>query len=170
MFDATARINDFIGAHSRVADKDDLVVLRIGAQHFPKVRFFCVTTPIVFPNTLVHAVVEIKILEMLEFGSTRGKHLFADANMVVHRSADIEEQQNLHLIVPLGYQFEIEVAAVVSCRFDRVRQIKFGGRAFTGKFSKPSKRDLNVADTDLDAIVEVFEFPLIPNLYRAAVA
>ena len=95
---------------------------------------------------------------MLELGSTRGKHLFADANMVVHRSADIEEQQNLHLIVPLGYQFEIEVAAVVSCRFDRVRQIKFGGRAFTGKFSKPSKRDLNVADTDLDTIVEVFEF------------
>jgi len=55
-----------------------------------------------FHSFFVEAVVEVEELEMLELGARRGEQLLADANMRVHRAADVEQQQELHLVARSG--------------------------------------------------------------------
>src|SRR5262249_14980525 len=48
-------------------------------------------------------------------------------------------------------------------------QIKFFGGAFAREFPQASQRDLDVARTELDRIVEIAVFALVPHLHRGAV-
>ena len=64
MFVGPARIGDFIGRHTGIADKNTFVIRSIGAQDFVGRGLIIPATCIVTPYTFVKAVVEIKILKM----------------------------------------------------------------------------------------------------------
>ena len=51
---------------------------------------------------------------------------------------------------------------------DRVVEIELLGHALARKLAEPPQRDLDVARADLDAVVEVPEFALVPDFHGAA--
>ena len=51
-----------------------------------------VSAAVVLPDVVVDAVVEVEVFEVLELALGRGKHFFADLDMVIHRAADVEEE------------------------------------------------------------------------------
>ena len=90
--------------------------------------------------------------------------------MLVHRPADIQEQQHLHRVVPLRHQLQVERPGIVRRRADRVRQIEFRRRALPREPPQPAQRQLDVARADLDVVVQVAELAPVPHLHRAAMA
>ncbi len=65
---------------------------------------------IVAPHTFVKAIVEVEIFKVFEFGASGGEEFFDDANMRVHRTADIKKQEHLYRVAPFGTGFDVEVA------------------------------------------------------------
>ena len=57
---------------------------------------------VVAPDELVDTIVEIEEFEVAEFTAHRREQFLAEPDMLVHRAADIEEQQHLHLVVQIG--------------------------------------------------------------------
>ena len=53
---------------------------------------------------------------------------------------------------------------------DRIVQVQLVGRALTRKFTQSTQRDLDVAGTEFDRVVEISVFAPIPHLHRAAIA
>ena len=122
------------------------------------------------PHRVVEAVVEIEMDEVLELAARRREQLLADADMVVHRPADIEEQQQLHRVVPLRHHLQIEPAGIVRGRADRAGQVEFEFGALAGELAQPAQRQLDVAGAELDRVVEIAELAPVPDLDGAAVA
>src|SRR3546814_9667326 len=85
--------------------------------------------PIVLPDPLVEAVVEVEVFKVLELAARRREQLLAGADMVVHRAADVEEQQHLYRVAPLRDHLDVEIAAVMRGRAERVRQVELARRA-----------------------------------------
>ena len=71
--------------------------------------------------------------------------------------------------MPFGAQSNVE-PALPRGAVDRLVKIQLIGGAFAGEATKPPKRDLDVAGSKLDIIVEIPELPLVPDLDRAPVA
>ena len=88
--------------------------------------------------------------------------------MAIHRPADVEEQQQLDRIVPLGPHLDVEPAAPRGA-VDRAVEVELLGRAFAGEAAQAAQRDLDVARAELALAVEVAELALLPHLDRAAV-
>jgi hypothetical protein len=66
------------------------------------------------------------MLEVPEFALGRREQLLADLHVRIHRAANVEEQQNLHAVAPLGASERANRHAVRRwCRRDR-----FVGHAF----------------------------------------
>ena len=91
------------------------------------------------------------MLEMLELAARGGEQLLADAHVLVHRAADVEEQQHLDRIVPLGHAASGRAARRCArwrrwCRRDRAHRPR--PRARTGA---AAQRQLEVARAELDA-------------------
>src|SRR5687768_16593505 len=143
--------------------------MSIFVEHVPQRRALGEAPPIVLPHRLVRAVVEIEEFEILELARRRRKKLLAKLDVRVHRSADVEEEQQLHRIVAFRAHPDIE-PALARGAVDRLVEIELLGRAFACETAKSAKRDLDVASPELDIIVEVPELPLVPDLDRASVA
>ncbi len=47
---------------------------------------------------------EVEVHQVLELTARGREQLVADPDVVVHRAADIEEQQHLHRVAALGYE------------------------------------------------------------------
>ena len=77
------------------------------------------------------------MLEMLELGPAGREQLLAHVHMAIHRSADVEEQQHLDRIVPLGTHMDVEPAAARGA-VDRPVEVQLLGRAFAGETAKPA--------------------------------
>ena len=170
MLDAAARVSDLVGAHGRIAHQDQLVVGRVGAHQLDGADVLVEAPPIVAPQRFIGEIVEIEMLEMLELAARRGKQLLAGLDVIVHRAADIEQQQYLHHVVPLRHHLDVEPAAGARRRVDGVGQGELGGRAAPREAPQPAQRQLHVARAELDRIVEVREFAPVPDLDRAAIA
>ena len=84
VFHAAPRINDFIGAHRRIANKYQLVVGTILVRDFICRHAFVVAPPVVLPQPLINEVVEIEVFQVFELGSRSRKHFLADPYMIVH--------------------------------------------------------------------------------------
>ncbi len=125
---AAALLLDFVGAHAGVADENDAVVRIIGVDQFHHRRLLDLAASRVSPHRIVDAIVKIKVDEVLELGARRREHLLTDPDVVLHRSADIDEQQQLHGIVPLGHELQIEPAGIVRRRFYGAVEIDGGPR------------------------------------------
>src|SRR5207244_9033085 len=94
----------------------------------------------------------------------------ADADVIFHRSADIEKQQQLYRVVPLGDELQIEPAGIVRGRAHGAVEIELFGRPLARELPQAAQRQLDVAGAEFDGIVEVAELAAVPDLYRAAVA
>ena len=107
---------------------------------------------------------------MLELAAGGGEQLLADPYVVVHRAADVQEQQHLHGVVPLRDHLDVQQASVAGSRFDGVVEVEFVRRALAGEPAQAAQGDLEVAGAQLDRIVEVAELAPVPDLDRAALA
>jgi hypothetical protein len=89
------------------------------------------------------------MLEVLELGARRREQLLAQLDMRVHRAADVEEQQQLDRIVPLGPHVDVE-PALAGGAVDRLVEVELVGGAFAGEAAQAPQRDLDVAGAELD--------------------
>ena len=163
-----AGLHELVGAHRRVADEDDLPVGAVGVDEVERREALVAPARVVAPHVVVDAVVEVEVLEVAELGLGGREQLLADADVRVHRAADVEEQQHLHAVAPLGLQLDVEPAGVARGALDRPRQVEFLGHALAREAAQPTQRDLDVARVELDVAVEVAERALVPDLDRAA--
>src|SRR3546814_2829168 len=60
------------------------------------------SSDLVFPHAFVRAIVEIEEFEILEFGRRCAEQFFAELDERVHRATDVEKQQQLDRVAPLG--------------------------------------------------------------------
>jgi hypothetical protein len=81
---------------------------------------------VVLPHRFVDEIVEVEILHVLELGARRREQLLRRCARRVHRAADVEEQQHLDRVVPLGHHLEVEQAGVARWS-DGVVEIEFIG-------------------------------------------
>ena len=125
---------------------------------------------VVAPHAFVDTVVEVEILEVLEFQPAGREEFLAHLDVVVHRAADIEKQQYLDRVVALGPHQQVEPARVARGGGDGAVQVQFFGCAFAREATQPAQRDLDVACAELDRVVEVAELALVPHLDCRAVA
>ena len=110
------------------------------------------------------------MLEVLELAARGREELLADPHVVVHRSADVEEQQDLHRVVPLRDHADVEQARAPRGCVDRAVEIEHVRCALAREAPQAPQRELDVARAELDRVVEVREFAPVPDLDRAAVA
>src|SRR5260221_5798173 len=90
--------------------------------------------------------------------------------MIVHRSADIQEQQDLDDVLALSLHFDVEPAARARRGIDGVGERQLVGHARPRKSAQAAQRDLDVARAQFDLVVEIREFALVPDLDGAAIA
>src|SRR6202011_1059257 len=114
----------------------------------------------------VEEVVKIEMLEMLELAAGRGEQLLAHPHVILHRAADIQEQQHPDRVVPLRYELEVEHTAVARRGVDRAVEIELLGRPLARELAQLAQRELQVARTELDRVVEVAIFAPLPDLQR----
>jgi hypothetical protein len=95
------RVQDLVGAHGGVADEDQLVVGAVFVDDVEQREALGVAAPVVAPHAFVDAVVEVEVFEVLELQPAGGEELLAHLDVVVHRAADVEEQQHLDRVVAL---------------------------------------------------------------------
>ena len=88
--------------------------------------------------------------------------------MPVHRAADIEEEQQLHGIAPLRPVANIEIALIGGLANGAV-EIELLGRTGAGEAPQAAQGDPHVACAELDAVIEIPEFALVPHLHRAKI-
>ncbi len=89
----------------------------IFVEHIPGLGALLPAALVVLPNAFVKTVVEIEKLQIFELAGCRTEELFTKLDEGIHRSADIEEQQELDGILALGPHMDIE-PALLSCAID----------------------------------------------------
>ena len=94
---------------------------------------------------VIDAVVEIVVFEVLELAAAGREEFFADADVVVHRAADVEEQQHLDGVVTFRTHVQVEPAGVARGAGDRAFEVEFVGSALAGETAQAAQRDLDVA-------------------------
>ena len=107
---------------------------------------------------------------MFKFAAGRREQLLADPHVIFHRTADVETQQDFHRIVPLRHHTQIEKTGVAGGLVDRIVEVELVGRPLAGKFSEAPERNLDVAGTELNRIVEIPVLAFIPDFDGAAMA
>src|SRR5581483_1175082 len=167
--DRTARCGDFVGSHRRIADEDDFVVGVVAAQELRRGDAFARTQPVVAPQRGVDEIVEIVVLETLEFALRRAEQRFADGDVIVHRTADVEQQQDLHRVVAFGTQADVE-HRLARGRIDRAFEVEFLGCAFAREASQAPQCELEIARREIAVAVEPAIIALLPHLHRTATA
>jgi len=72
---------------------------------------------------------------MFELGSARGKQLFTNFDMGVHRTADIEQQQQFDIVAPLRAHLNIQQPGIASGVVDGAIDIQLIRCALAGEFT-----------------------------------
>ena len=109
------------------------------------------------------------MLEMPELGPGGREQLVDHAHVIVHRAADVEEEQDLDGVAPLGPRHHVE-PALLGGGPDGAVEVELLGGAVSGPAAQAAQRDLDVAGSDFDRVVEVAKLALVPDLDGAAVA
>src|SRR5690606_34353773 len=89
-------------------------------------------------------------------------------DMAVHRAADVEEQQHLDGVAPLGPHVDVQ-PALTRRAVDGAVDVQFLGRALAGEATQAAQGHLDVARAQFDRVVEVPVFALFPDLDRTTV-
>ena len=128
------------------------------------------SAPIIFPHALVNEIMEIKILEALEFAACRRKHFLADPYVVVHRATNIETKQDLYRIVALRNHPDIQDARVTCCLVDRVLEVQLVRSTLARELAETSERNFDIARTQLHLVVQIAVLTPVPDLGCTPVA
>ena len=91
-------------------------------------------------------------------------------DVLVHRAADVHQQQDLHLVVALGNELDVEKAGVGRRAVDRVVEVEFQLRTLAREAAQAAQRHLDVARAEFLGVVVVLVGALVPDLDRALVA
>jgi len=110
-------------------------------------------TEVVLPDRFVDEVVEVEIFQMLELGLAGGEQFFAHLHMGVHRTADIEQDQQLYRVAPLRAHLYVQQTTVARGVIDGPVQIQFVLRALAGELAQPTQGYLDVARAQFDLII-----------------
>src|SRR5438552_7707530 len=71
VLDRAARLQDLVGAHGRVPDEDELIVVPVLVHDVEGPGALGVPAAVVLPHVVVETIVEIEIIQMLELGLRR---------------------------------------------------------------------------------------------------
>src|SRR5260221_7788177 len=134
VLDAAALFVELVGTHRRVANENQLVVVAVFAHHLDR-GDAVLAAAVVLPHALVDAVVEVEVLEVLEFGARRRKELLHLLDVIVHRTADVEKEQHLHRVVRQRDHLEVEPACVAGGRADGAVEVEDFRGAFPSKMT-----------------------------------
>src|SRR5262249_36706690 len=107
-------------------------------------------------------------LEILELGAGGGEKLLAGLDMVIHRSADVEQKQDLDLVAALGLELQIEQAGVVRGRPDRAGNVQLGWSSLARKAAQPAEPQPHATGSELHFSIESAEFAAFPALGRGS--
>src|SRR5690606_20329518 len=121
---------------------------------------------IVLPHTFINEVVEVKIFHVLELKPCGREQLFAHPDVWVHGAAHIKEDQHLYRIVALRHHFQIKIAGISRGGTYGVIHIQLVRSPLAGKLPQAPQRDLDVADAQRNAVVQILVFPFFPDFYR----
>src|SRR5208337_1842677 len=163
MLDRASGGGDFVWAHRGVANEDHAVVPAVRVDEVARRHALVMAAAVVLPHALVEAVVEVEMLEPLELALGGGEELLGRLNVPIHRAADVEKQQHLDRVAPLGPEQNVDIA-FIGARTDRAVEVELFGRALSCKAAEAPKRELDVARTELRVAVEVFELTPVPDL------
>ena len=75
------------------------------------------------------------MFEPLELALGGGEQLLGLIDVPIHRAADVEKQQHLHRIAPLGPEQDVDIA-FIGARTDRAVEIELFGRALARKAAR----------------------------------
>ena len=90
------------------------------------------------------------MLEVLELAACGREELLADADVVIHRPADVEEEQDFHRVVPLRHHADVEQARAARCRIDRAVEVQRFRGSLACETAQPTERKLDVSRAELD--------------------
>ena len=99
MLHAATRMYDFVGAHGRVADEDQLVIAAVGVHQVIGGNSLAHASGVVLPDGFVDEVVKVVVLQVLELRACSGEKFLTQGHVLVHGAADVEKQQHLHVVV-----------------------------------------------------------------------
>ena len=83
----------------------------------------------------VITVVEVEVLQVLELGLAGREQLFADFDVGIHRTANVEQQQQLHGVAPLGAHLDIQQPGITRGVVDGAVDVQLFGGAFAGELA-----------------------------------
>lgn len=169
VLDAAASHDQFIRTHRSIADENEFVVVGIGVDDIEGRRPLGVATGIVFPKRFINGVVKVEMDEVLELAADGGKQLGAGSYVVVHGPANVEKKQNFDGVVTLGQKLKVQKAGVVGGGANGSGQIEFSGSTEPGELAQATEGDLDVANAELDVVVEVAKFSSVPHFDGFAV-
>ena len=110
---------------------------------------------------------EVEEFQMFELGPRRREQLLAHLHMGIHRAADVEKQQHLDRVAPLGPHMDVQ-PALPRRAVDGGVHVQLVRRALSREPAQPAQRHLDVARAQFDLVVQVPVLALLPHLDRAA--
>ena len=70
--------------------------------------------------------------------------------------------------MPFRHHLDVEQAGVARGRADGIRQIELISRAFAREAAQLAQRELDVARSEFDRVIEIFEIATFPDFGRAS--
>lgn len=113
---------------------------------------------------------KVKVLQVFEFAAHRAEQGFHRVDVVVHRAADVQQQQHLGAVVQSGVVAQVQKAGLAGGGGDGGVDVQFFGGAVAGKLAQPAQGDFHAARAQLAVAVQIAKFALIPHFDRPAVA
>ena len=106
-------------------------------------------------------IVGVQLLEVVGFGG-RLKQLTAQPGIVVHRTAGVHQQQDLHRVLPGVFVPDLQPPRALAGIVDRGIHIQllFGAPLLGGQLPQRAEGHLELAGVQLIVFPEVPEFPL----------
>src|SRR5450830_433012 len=170
VLDRATMLQDFIGAHGGVADKNQLGVGRVFAQYVPGGKPLGLTAPVVLPQAVVDAVMEVKKFHVLEFRLRRREQLLGTLDMVIHAAAHVEQHQHLDAVLALGAHSDVEITRIIGRGGDGGVQRQFVFRPLARELAQAAQRHFQVARAQFAFAVIILVAARFPYLDGGAVA
>ena len=167
---AAPGLADLIRTHGRVTHDDHAIVGVEGAQHLAGRRARRLAAPVVLPQVVIRTVVEVEVLEVPELAAGGREQFLADAHVLVHRPAHVQQEQHLDGIAPLGDQLQVQPSGVARGGGDGPVEVEFVCRTLAREFPQPAQGQLQVAGTQLHRVVEITVLAAVPDLDGAPLA
>ncbi len=90
--------------------------------------------------------------------------------MSIHRTTDVEQQQQLDGVASFRAHLDVQKAGVAGGVVDGAVDVQLFGRTLARELAQAAQGDLDIARAQLNLVVEVFVLALVPDLHRLPLA